>query len=107
MADALFHFARRLIGKGYGENLTGPCDLCRDFISNTGGQGARLAGSGAGQQQKRAVICRHCGALFIIQTVKQRFNAAHGAGLRCALRNRQTVVRHTRIGCRLCGRVGA
>ena len=84
-ANALFHFARRFIGKGHGQNLTWPCGLCGDFISDARGQRARFTGSGTGQQQKRAVICRHGGALLVIQTVQQRLDTAHGAGLSGAL----------------------
>src|SRR5262245_60131011 len=55
LADALLHFARRLVGEGDGEDLRGPRPAQAQNMGYARGEHARLAGAGAGQHQKRSV----------------------------------------------------
>jgi hypothetical protein len=63
-ADALLHFARRLVGEGDGEDLAREGAAGGQDVGDAGGQHARLAGAGAGQHQNRAFGGFHRKALF-------------------------------------------
>ena len=55
LADAVLHFARRLVGEGDGQNLARPGAAGRQDVGDAHGQHPRLAGAGAGEHQHRAV----------------------------------------------------
>jgi len=67
-ADAGLHLARRLVGEGDGEDLGGPGAPEAQDMRDARGQHTRLAGSGAGQHQHRAVERLDRGALLRIET---------------------------------------
>ena len=52
VADALLHFARRLVGEGDGQNLAGPGLAGGQDMGKPGGEHAGFAGAGAGQHQQ-------------------------------------------------------
>ena len=54
-ADAVLHFARRLVGEGDGEDFARPRPPQVEDVGNSGRQDARLAGPRAGQHQHRPV----------------------------------------------------
>ena len=55
LADPLLHLARRLVGEGDGEDFGGAGAAEAEDMRDARGQHPRLAGSGAGQHQHRAV----------------------------------------------------
>ena len=79
-ADALLHFARRLVGESDAEDLPRPCAAGGKNVGEAGGQHAGLAGARAGQHQHRAVHRFHRGALLGVQPVQIDRIARHGRG---------------------------
>ena len=90
LADAGFHFARRLVGEGDGEDFARPGAAGREDMGDAHGQHAGLAGAGAGQHQDRAVEGFDREPLFRVQAAeigrrRRRSLGARGdaAGRRC------------------------
>ena len=54
VADALLHFARRLVGEGDRQHLAGPGLAGGQDMGEPGGQHAGFSGAGAGQHEQRA-----------------------------------------------------
>jgi hypothetical protein len=55
LADAVFHFARRLVGERDGQNLARPGAAGRQDVGDAHGQHPRFAGAGTGEHEHRAV----------------------------------------------------
>ena len=55
LAHALFHFARRLVGEGHGENLVRPRAVRPEDVRDARGQHPRLSGACACQNEHRTV----------------------------------------------------
>ncbi len=94
VADAVLHFARRLVGEGDGQYLAGPGAAGGENVRDAHGEHAGLAGAGAGEHQHRAVQRLDGEPLFGIKPgevsrarsgpgARPRRNAA-GSGLRRA-----------------------
>jgi hypothetical protein len=92
VADAGFHFARRLVGEGDGQNLAGPGAAGGEDVGDAHGEHAGLAGAGAGQHQHRAVERLDREPLLRIEPgeirragcrLRARGNAAGGGARRC------------------------
>ena len=54
VADALLHFARRLVGEGHRQHLVGPGLVGGQDMGEPGGQHPGFAGAGAGQHEQGA-----------------------------------------------------
>ena len=54
-ADPVAHLARSFVGEGHGQDLPRTCPPGGDHMGDPGGQHARLAGPGPGQNQNRAI----------------------------------------------------
>ena len=80
LPDALFHFARRLVGEGDGENFRGPRAAEAEDMGDAGGEHPCLAGAGAGKHQHRPVERLHGFALLGIEPGK--IGGASRAGAR-------------------------
>ena len=79
-ADAVFHFARRLVGEGDGEKLAGPGLARGQNMGEPGGQHPGLAGASPRQNQQRAIGDLDGGALFGVKALEiGRFALRHGA----------------------------
>ena len=59
LADALLHLAGGLVGEGHREDFAAPGLLGREDVGDAGGEDARLAGAGAGEDQHRALGREH------------------------------------------------
>ena len=80
-ADPLFHLARRLVGKGHGEDLIRARLSKGQQMHDPGGQRLGLAGAGARQHQNRPVQAFHGVPLGRVQPVQIGLGArSHGAG---------------------------
>ena len=80
LADAVLHFARRLVGESDRQNLARPGAAGRQDVGDTHGQHPRLAGACPGKDQHRAVEGFDRKPLFGIQSGE----IAGGAGRRGA-----------------------
>ena len=69
-ADPVAHLARGLVGEGHRQDLPRPRPPGGDHMGNPGGQHARLAGPGPGQNQHRAIQRLDRAALFGVQPVQ-------------------------------------
>ncbi len=70
LADAFFHFARRLVGEGDGEDFRGPRAAEAQDVGDPGRQHPGLAGAGAGKHQHRPVERLHGFPLLGIEAGK-------------------------------------
>ena len=77
---ALGHFAGGFVGEGDGQNRVGRDILFLDEPGDAVCDHARLARSGAGQDQQRAVGGFDCGALFGIEMVEERMQGVASGG---------------------------
>ena len=68
VAEAQFHFARRLVGEGDREDFVGPRPAHAEDVGDARGQHAGLAGAGARQHQDRSVQRFHRLTLLGIET---------------------------------------
>ena len=75
IADAVLHLARRLVGEGDGEDLPGLGAAGGQQMGDAGGEHARLAGAGAGQNQNRPLGRLHRSALLGVQLLQPRRTA--------------------------------
>jgi hypothetical protein len=81
LPDALLHLAGRLVGERDGEDRGGG-DALADEVRHAAGDDARLAASGAGDDQQRPVDVR-CGlALGVSQVFQQLVCGKHGGEYR-------------------------
>ena len=69
-ADALAHFARRLVGEGHRQNLVRPGAARSDEMGDARGQDAGLADPGSGEHEHRPVERFDRVALFFVQALE-------------------------------------
>src|SRR5437763_16794550 len=67
LADALLHFARRLVGEGHREDLGWPGAAETENMRDAGGQNPGLAGTGAGEHEEWPIERLNGGALLAIE----------------------------------------
>ena len=67
--DTLLHFARRLIGKGDGEQGLGGNSTGSDQVGDAAGENPRFAAPRPGKHQQRPLRILHGVPLFVIQTL--------------------------------------
>ncbi len=81
LANAGFHFPRRLVGEGDGEDLVRPCPAGVQKMRDAGGERPSLARARAGKHQYRSVERLDGGALVGVQGVEiGRGPRGHGPG---------------------------
>ena len=70
--DAHAHLARRLVGEGHRQDLIGASAAGGDEMRDPGGQHARLADAGAGENEHRPVQRLDRALLLVIQSIEIR-----------------------------------
>src|SRR5690348_15701261 len=71
-ADALLHFARRLVGEGDSENLSGPRTLGRENVREACRQNTSLSRSRTRKDEHRSVDRQNRLSLLLVEAQKVR-----------------------------------